>query len=529
MMKLIFQLNRHLLLDRTGWYTLLLILIWVIAVVLVNPVGDFPLNDDWRYALPLQSLITDGTYKMSFPYAPNLFLQNLEAYWLFGHIEELNFTYLRYFTLSAGIITALVLFHLLISLEKSADTAFLYTLILVFNPVFFCISFSYMSDVHFLFYSLLCITLYQQYIDKDKRLYRWLALMMAMAAFLVRQPGILIPIAFESALLIKGGIKNAKYWIIICLMMVAVYCIVEYGVKPNIEGGRDLQPGDNYLRTIIHTPIFFAYRLLKYNLMSVFYLGFFLFPFIGYFYRWSFKTLGTRVLAIVLLANITLAIILAMQGRYFPYGGNYIHAAGLGPLLLSDIRHLGEFGFWAIPKVLLFTFGVIFQLNGVLLLCWGVYQLKRAYQHTYLSTFKLFLLLLLLLYMGMMTIISFFDRYLLLPIAIVLLLLPRLKLNIVYLLLLAFISIAGTHDYLNWNRSAKRYHSELIAKGINPQEIDAGLALSGFYLQKTYNENASYIVATIPLEGYSVIQQQSLRNWLFFQSQPLFLLKRKDE
>ena len=38
--------------------------IWAIAVVLVNPIGDFPLNDDWAYAQSVKSLLETGNFQL---------------------------------------------------------------------------------------------------------------------------------------------------------------------------------------------------------------------------------------------------------------------------------------------------------------------------------------------------------------------------------------------------------------------------------------------------------------------------------
>ena len=38
------------------------ILFWGIAILLVNPLGEFPLNDDWGYARVVQQLVETGEY-----------------------------------------------------------------------------------------------------------------------------------------------------------------------------------------------------------------------------------------------------------------------------------------------------------------------------------------------------------------------------------------------------------------------------------------------------------------------------------
>ena len=43
--------------DRADWYMVAsLIGLWGLMEVLIDPVGDFPLNDDWAYGLPVKWL-----------------------------------------------------------------------------------------------------------------------------------------------------------------------------------------------------------------------------------------------------------------------------------------------------------------------------------------------------------------------------------------------------------------------------------------------------------------------------------------
>jgi hypothetical protein len=41
-------------------YVLVIIAIWVIMVILVNPLGYFPLNEDWAFGQAVQSVVEKG-------------------------------------------------------------------------------------------------------------------------------------------------------------------------------------------------------------------------------------------------------------------------------------------------------------------------------------------------------------------------------------------------------------------------------------------------------------------------------------
>ena len=44
---------------------LLLTILWVLSGLLVNPAGEFPLNDSWSYAKPVKTLYEEGRVQMS--------------------------------------------------------------------------------------------------------------------------------------------------------------------------------------------------------------------------------------------------------------------------------------------------------------------------------------------------------------------------------------------------------------------------------------------------------------------------------
>ena len=37
--------------------------VWCVSVIITNPLGDFPLNDDWSYGLTVKHLIETGNFR----------------------------------------------------------------------------------------------------------------------------------------------------------------------------------------------------------------------------------------------------------------------------------------------------------------------------------------------------------------------------------------------------------------------------------------------------------------------------------
>ena len=55
------------MLDRLQKYPFeyaLIFLLWLIALLLVNPLGDFPLNDSWSYGKAVHNLVEDGEFRL---------------------------------------------------------------------------------------------------------------------------------------------------------------------------------------------------------------------------------------------------------------------------------------------------------------------------------------------------------------------------------------------------------------------------------------------------------------------------------
>src|SRR5215217_5512086 len=125
---------------------LLLALIWILAVLAVNPVGNFPLNDDWAYGYTVRSLVEEGTFRLSGWTATNLIAQ---AMWgtLFCLPFGFSFDALRVSTLVLSLGGILATYGLLRESRAPALLAMLGALVLAFNPIYFALSFTFMTDV----------------------------------------------------------------------------------------------------------------------------------------------------------------------------------------------------------------------------------------------------------------------------------------------------------------------------------------------------------------------------------------------
>src|SRR4051794_6120637 len=125
---------------------LLLCLLWVMAAIVVNPLGNFPLNDDWAYGFAVRTLFEEGDLRFSDWTATNLIAQVLWGT-LFCLPTGFSFTALRLSTLVLGLIGVVATYGLLREGRAREDLSLFGALVLAFNPIYFSLSFTFMSDV----------------------------------------------------------------------------------------------------------------------------------------------------------------------------------------------------------------------------------------------------------------------------------------------------------------------------------------------------------------------------------------------
>src|SRR4051812_40826115 len=112
----------------------LLISVWVAAAFLVNPVGNFPWNDDWAYGSAVRALVEQGDLRFSDWTAPNLISQVLWGA-LFCLPFGFSFTALRISTLVLGLAGVLSTYALLREAKAAHWIAVAGGLTLAFSPI----------------------------------------------------------------------------------------------------------------------------------------------------------------------------------------------------------------------------------------------------------------------------------------------------------------------------------------------------------------------------------------------------------
>jgi hypothetical protein len=52
-----------------------IVLVWIVLAIAIDPCGDFPLNDDWGFGLPVKALVERGEIRFTEWICPTLIAQ----------------------------------------------------------------------------------------------------------------------------------------------------------------------------------------------------------------------------------------------------------------------------------------------------------------------------------------------------------------------------------------------------------------------------------------------------------------------
>ncbi|AVQ74158.1 hypothetical protein B5D77_25290 [Microcystis sp. MC19] len=530
---------------------LIIIAIWTVMVIVVNPLGNFPLNDDWVYGLAVKSILEKGDFRLPSPAHTNLFFQ---AFWgaLFCLPFGFSFTALRFSTLTLGLIGAIGTYLLLREVNANQKISLLGALLLVVNPLYFGLANSFMTDVPFVALSVLSFYFLIRGLKRESIIEVILGLCLVYINILIRQYAIVILLSFALAYSFKQRFK-IKF-------LFASFVIFSSGILLH----RFYQ---NWLDSTGRTPVIAENVLSTQQLdfrnhmimISLIYIGCFIFPLIGIFFVKKLKEISRRQKTITILSISSFFVVvmgrLIWQGKTMPLIGNVLRYFGLGPLTLRDTfllkvnlpsYSLGLKVFWLIITAM----GV---LGAVLLL----YYLCLAIIQTFSESekwLKVLILSAISIYIFLFGVKSPFDRYFLflLPLFMVLLVVSNNYINerdigkkiTAFALTMIFIwggfTMAATHDYLAWNRTRWQALNDLMEQGVTPEYIDGGYEFNGWYLNDIKYEpqrgksywwvnRDDYMISSGLLKGYQEVKRYPFTRWLLLKQDNVFVLHRITE
>ncbi len=554
------------MLDRTKKADIIILLIlsclWILMIVLVDPIGEFPLNDDWSYARAVNSFLVTGKIEITGWTTMTLIAQIIWGSFFclpFGF----SFTALRISTIFLGLIGIIAAYSIL----KASSTEKLFvivgTLLVIVNPIYFVLSNTFMTDVPFISISMLSFHFYLNGLKNNKKSNILIATLLTVIAMLIRQLGIVIPISFGLAYLYINGFNKKNFLVSVLPSIIALIVLITYHFWLKSTNGLPtiyVQKTNSLLNLFVSV---FNYKFivdaLKKGMIALVYIGLFLFPLLILIYQPFIKCLSqkekVRHLAFSIAIFFIATLIMFLSNRFMPLGKNIIYDFGLGPVTLSDVLT------YFLPHVqkaphfiwLLISFcgiaGGIFLLNILYFSAKKIFM--RINKGRNKSWIQIFPFIACVLYSIPMT-IGFFDRFLLFYVIFLTVIaitnFNNNKLHItksakifcwfVIVLYLIF-SVTATHDYLAWNSSrwkALNYLTEEIK--VSYKNIDGGLEFNGWYgYDSKYKRKKNkswwwviddeYKVTFGPMLNHSEIKKYSYTSWLSLEQRYIYILKKE--
>jgi len=447
-----------------------LVTAFFLAVVVVDPRGDFPLDDDWGVGFTTFRLLHTGRIVFT-PFASaTAYLQFAwGALWarLFGE----TFTVLRCSTLALSLGATLLAFSILRYAGVRTRLALFGAAALLFHPLFFWASFTSMTHVPFVFLSLVAMALFVRAWDREGV---WLALAFAatVASFFTRQFAVLNAVApLTVALLARRKKVALTYAAALAVFALLAASGVLVGSKKEL---------------LLHRPTLsgLAFRAAHYVFFNWQNIALFFAPLL------FLVLLARNRMPISRITAIVCAIVFALVawrmtfriGMPIPYmnSGNVFTDFGLGTPTLRDVFTLRMPHPFALPWSVKATLMLVTTLGAVIAAALTVRTLSS--QTPLVRYCAVYLL-------GGTAIAAFmsiyFDRYSVdtaWPFAILLTLLAstatltrasRIAAAATLAAAIVF-SICGTAEYLAWNRARWAAYADLRAHGVTLEQMDGG-------------------------------------------------------
>lgn len=519
-----------------------LFLIFFLTECWINPIGNFPLNDDWVYVRVLRSLHEHHYIDTRF-WGGAAMLSHILYGELFVTLFGFSITILRIATLVSAFIGLIFLYRLLREFAGCSNrNAMFGTFILLFNPLFLSLANTYMTDVPFVSMLIIGLYAYLRYENGSSR-YSWvLAVFCFTAAILSRQLSLTLVAAVGLYGFIQHRLRKPVLFLPVIVPIVSLG-IFEYWHRH--QEGSHISAGYSYIfYSVEHSDSLlflksFTVQLCKRWTHVTSITGFVCFPLlIPYLFSFLRKRHDDKIKTI--LISLPFLLLVGVSMVHFPLG-NYLYNTGIGADTLAPPGTLPgpEDASAFFPAMLILAF--LGAWGGLLFL---THQVLRFLSHTKKTGALLFIMLVCFLFYYLAICLSnaLFDRYFLFfGVFIIPCMMISAESDVNYkfalplIILMAFFSANGTKDYLQKNRQRWEAIDFLKTRiGASDAQISAGYEHEGLFFGETSkwfdkwkNEPAAiYLVSAKRNDGYQVLKTFPYQRFIPYTTDTIFVLKR---
>jgi Dolichyl-phosphate-mannose-protein mannosyltransferase len=197
-----------------------LILLYSSATILVQPFVNLPFHDDWTYAWSVEHLLKTGELRVLDWSVHYPFTQILWGA-LFCLPYGFSFSALRVSTMVLAWFGSLALYGTLREFGRTRSESLIATVILVTHPVFFVLSFSFMTDVPFVSVANIAFFFIVRGLCRRSSLELCVGCAFAVCALFIRQVAIAIPGSLLLYLLFAPSHRSWRY-----LLATTAFCLL---------------------------------------------------------------------------------------------------------------------------------------------------------------------------------------------------------------------------------------------------------------------------------------------------------------
>jgi hypothetical protein len=484
------------------------ILLSLFAWMLVRPVGEFPVNDDWQYARAAKILLDSGKFVSDSNSAAAL-LGQVIASWPILKIFGFSHLTLRFSTIALSLLCLVCIDRILARAKAAPWARIAATCTLAVSPYWLYLSGSYMTELWGLAPALLAAAIWFTYRRDSGAIVAVPAALtcglLCAVAFCTRQFCMLaLPALFISAMPALHGRLRASLPALLtasasCAVVIALWFLSRSTQIPEALRGHEANLRTPHLGAVGVQCCFFVFYMSGFMMPLLL-----LFPFRSDRITWRLVPLFLLVALLAgLLARLTgdtPAGVCSLTHTRFPYMGNILYDAGLGPITTADlfVFNAPPPGQWGahVWRWIEWTIGLSAAL-------WATVRIRRAGLEV--ALFGTSFGALSTLVAAQATAPYFFERYNIngvVGLAIALgaafpLQVPQLRkwaCAVLPALLLATFSIGAMHDHFRWQRARTDLAITALEFGADRSTVEMGYELDGWLKHQEQPPPASHCI-----------------------------------